>query len=333
MLLALLLFGCKESLKELSLSDKLLELGYEDSIIAKIETYPEDIQLLFLDSYQDIYVDLMKCDGFDINKLNDYLDNYNVIDNEKNIEIVNSGKYLELLSDEYYIDDLKDLYLRYIDEYDSIRDLVEVVNTYRYLPLYTGIMKTDTSKNYLMLINKYHQLDEDYEPDDLVEIEGYYGIGSVREEVYEAFKDMADDAYEDGYEMSVCSAYRSYSYQDGLYNKYLSIDEGGRESVDTYSARPGHSEHQSGLCLDLVTPGYSMDDFGLSDTSKWVNENCYKYGFIIRYTEENSYITGYQAEAWQVRYVGSSEIAKDIMDRGISFDEYYRVFVDNEEYK
>ena len=76
-----------------------------------------------------------------------------------------------------------------------------------------------------------------------------------------------------------------------------------------------------------------MDDFGLSEASDWVNENCYKYGFIIRYTEDKVNITGYQAEPWQVRYVGSSEIAKDIKDRGISFDEYYRVFVDNEEYK
>lgn len=334
-LLSLCLFGCDASIfkRELSSAEKLAELGYEESVISKIETYSEDIQELFLAAYNDKYVQLMKCDSFDINKLNDYMNNYDDFECNKLIELVNSGKLERLYDNEYYVPSLKDLYLRYIDEYDDVRDTIEIVNTYRYMPLYTGIMDSDISKDYLMLINKYHKLAADYEPDDLVEIDAYYGIGRTRAAVYDAFVAMADDAHEAGYDLSICSAYRSYYYQEGLYEKYLSIDEGGQESVDTYSARPGHSEHQSGLCLDLVTPGYSMDDFGLSQASKWVDENCHKYGFIIRYTEEKTNITGYQAEAWQVRYVGSPDIAKDIMDRGITFDEYYRVFVDNEEHK
>ena len=331
-LMTLCLFACSKE-KELSTSEKLAQLGYSENSISKIETYTEDFQQLFLDSYNEKYDELLNYEDFDINNLEEYLTNYDYFENEQLIQVVNSGRIQELESNEYYIPCLKALYLRHLDEYDSIRDLIEIVNTYRYLPLYTCIMETDVSKNYLMLVNKYHQLPSDYEPDDLVDIDSDYGWGSTRQAVYDAFVEMADDAYEAGYTISITSAYRSYDYQDGLYNKYLSIDEGGQASVDTYSARPGHSEHQSGLCLDLVTPGYSMDDFGLSEASDWVNENCYKYGFIIRYTEDKVNITGYQAEPWQVRYVGSSEIAKDIKDRGISFDEYYRVFVDNEEYK
>ncbi len=331
--MALCLFACSKQ-EELSTSEKLAELGYSENSISKIETYAEDFQQLFLDSYNEKYDGLLNYADFDINNLDQYLTNYDYFEDEEQlIQVVNSGRIEELESNEYYIPCLKALYLRYIDEYDSIRELTERVNTYRYLPLYTCIRETDVSQDYLMLINKYHQLPADYEPDDLVDIESDYGWGSTRSAVYNAFVEMADDAYEAGYTISVTSAYRSYDYQDGLYNRYLSSDEGGQASVDTYSARPGHSEHQSGLCLDLVTPGYSMDDFGLSEASTWVNENCYKYGFIIRYTEDKVDITGYQAEPWQIRYVGSSDIAKDIKDRGISFDEYYRVFVDNEEYK
>ncbi len=331
-LMTLCLFACSKE-KELSTSEKLAQLGYSENSISKIETYTEDFQQLFLDSYNEKYDELLNYEDFDVNNLEEYLTNYDYFEDEQLIQVVNSGRIQELENNEYYIPCLKTLYLRHLDEYDSIRDLIEIVNTYRYLPLYTCIMETDVSKNYLMLVNKYHQLPSDYEPDDLVDIDNDYGWGSTRQAVYDAFVEMADDAYEAGYTISITSAYRSYDYQDGLYNKYLSIDEGGQASVDTYSARPGHSEHQSGLCLDLVTPGYNMDDFGLSEASDWVNENCYKYGFIIRYTEDKVNITGYQAEPWQVRYVGSSEIAKDIKDRGISFDEYYRVFVDNEEYK
>ena len=184
------------------------------------------------------------------------------------------------------------------------------------------------SKGYLILVNKYNALASDYEPDDLVDVESNYGRGRTRKEVYEAYTVLQDEANELGYNFTICSAYRSYVYQKGLYDKYLEQEGGNQAIVDTYSARPGHSEHQSGLCLDLYDSVYGMDDFGKSDASDWLIENCYRYGFIIRYTESKERITGYQAEPWQIRYVGSVDIAKDIMDRGITFDEYYACFVE-----
>ena len=304
--------------------------------IELICTFPEEIQERFLSSYNGVCVELMNTNGFDINNLDLYIKNYGKFENEKLVRIINENmdidKLYELYSNEYYIASNEELYLKYFDSYSNIRDLIEVINTKTYLEYYTNIEETDTSKNYLMLINKYHALSSDYAPNDLVYIDTEYGSREwmlTRAEVYEKYKQLQDDANALGYNFKICSGYRSYDYQYGLYNKYLSQDEGGQASVDTYSARPGHSEHQSGLCLDLTDAQYGMDNFGLSEASKWVNENCYKYGFIIRYTAEKEKITGYEAEPWQIRYVGDANIAKDIMDRNITFDEYYACFIED----
>ena len=323
-LLLISLCGCKTK-------DPLLSLGYSQEDIDIIKSYPESIQELFNLEYNDKYVSYMHIQGFDINRLDEYMKYDGKMSNDEIVKLVNDGEdidsILDIRSDEYYIKSKEDIYLKYKDKYSSIRQLVEAINTYAYLPNYSNIISTDISKDYLMLVNKYHGLSQDYEPDDLVDVDPYYGKGKIRSEVYEQYTKMADEAFALGYSFRICSAYRSYDYQYGLYNKYLNEDLGGQVSVDTYSARPGHSEHQTGLCLDLSDSVYGMDNFGLSDSYKWIKDNCYKYGFIIRYNSEKENITGYQAEPWQIRYVGSSEIAKDIIDRDITFDEYYEYFV------
>lgn len=327
LLIVLCLFGCEEKI-----DTKLSKLGYSDADIEIIKTYPENIQELFLYEYNYKYADLIKADGFDINKLDEYIEYYGKYDTKQLVKKVNDGMINpildELYSNEYYIEKNNDLYIQYLDKYESVRDCIEAINTKTYLDYYTNIEQTDFSKDYLMLVNKYYTLGPDYEPDDLVDIDPYYGKGRTRAEVYEQYMNLADDAFNLGYSFRICSAYRSYDYQAGLYNKYLNEEGGNQAVVDTYSARPGHSEHQSGLCLDLADAVYGMDDFGKSEASTWINENCWKYGFIIRYTQEKVKITGYQAEPWQIRYVGSPQIAKDIMDRGITFDEYYACFVE-----
>ena len=330
LLLVICLFGCEKSVDK-----KLADLGYSQEDIDMIITYPENIQNNFLNEYNIKYLALMHTDGFNINLLDEYLKYDGLLDINEIVYIVNNNidynlylKTKRIEKDEYYLEKNKDLYLEYIDSYDTVRDCVEAVNTKTYLPYYTNIIDTDLSKDYLMLVNKYNALSSDFEPDDLVDIDSHYGRGRTRAAVYEAYKQLADDAFDLGYDIWICSAYRDYNLQYGLYQGYLE-DEGGNQAiVDTYSARPGHSEHQSGLCLDLYDSYYGMDNFGYSEASKWINENCYKYGFIIRYTAEKEKVTGYQAEPWQIRYVGSSETAKDIMDRGITFDEYYACFVE-----
>ena len=325
LLIALCLFGCAKQ-------NEFEKLGYSPKYIEIIESYPEEYQELFLGEYNTELISLMEDDNFDINRAKEYLKYYGQLDNSVVIDAVNNNKdinrLIEVYNDEFFLEKNKQIYLDNLDNYPSVRECIEAVNTKSYLPYYTDVQPTDLSKDYLILVNKYNRLDEDYVPEDLLPVEPKYGRHSLRAEVYEKYKQLQDDASELGYHFTICSGYRDYELQDYLYNKYLADEGGNVEIVDTYSARPGHSEHQSGLCADLYDSVYGMDDFGLSDASKWLNENCYKYGFIIRYTKEKEKVTGYQAEPWQIRYVGSEEIAKFIMDKGISFDEYYACFVE-----
>lgn len=332
LIIIMCLLGCEPKKEEVTLQS----LGYSEDDVLLIESFPQEIIDVFYIEYNEKLLSLIHTNGFDYHNFDEYIKYMDSLSNEKIVKLVNENIVnennisfiIDIYNNAYYIDSNEDLYLKYINDYDNPRKLIEIVNTRRYLDYFEDIITTDLSKNYLMLVNKYYQLPSDYEPDDLVQIDAHYGRGQTRKEVYEAYKALQDEANDLGYYFTVCSAYRSYNYQDGLYNKYLSEDPGGREVVDTYSARPGHSEHQSGLCLDLYDSVYGMDDFGKSEGSKWLDLNCYKYGFIIRYTEEKESITGYMAEPWQIRYVGSKEIAKDIMERGITFDEYYACFVE-----
>ena len=140
-----------------------------------------------------------------------------------------------------------------------------------------------------------------------------------------AFESMASDAKKEGYNIRVVSAYRSYGYQENLYNKYVLSD--GKEKADTYSARPGYSEHQTGLVIDIDNTIVDYNNFESTEEFKWMQENSYKYGYILRYPKDKEDITGYSYESWHYRYVGVN-IAKYIHDSNITFDEYYVRFID-----
>lgn len=116
--------------------------------------------------------------------------------------------------------------------------------------------------------------------------------------------------------MPLLSGYRSYDTQVSLYNDYVARD--GQELADTYSARPGHSEHQSGLCFDV---GNIDNDYGSTTAGQWLEKNCASYGFIIRFPQGKEAITGYQYEPWHIRYVGTDH-ATAIMNSGLCLAEY-----------
>lgn len=322
--------------KEPTLAEKLTELGYSEDQIAFIETLSEERQTLFTEEYRDDYLKFMRLEGYKDENLDSYLKYQGMFSDDKVIKLVNDGiindgnvnSLVELYGNEYYLEKNEQLYLTYLPKYESVRKTIEVVNTNRYKELFSDIITNDVSKNYLMLVNKYYQLPSDYEPDDLVDIPSEYGRGRARSATFEAFKQLHADALELGYNIIVASGYRSYDYQVGLYEKYLQSDP--QEVVDTYCARPGLSEHQTGLCLDVSIPGYSIDDFYLTDASVWLADNCHKYGFIIRFPEDKVDITGYQWESWHIRYLGE-EAATDVYQRGITFDEYYACFVEDHE--
>ena len=132
---------------------------------------------------------------------------------------------------------------------------------------------------------------------------------------------MRDDASDNGLNIWIQSGYRSYGFQKELYDNY--VKEDGKEAADTYSARPGHSEHQTGLAFDLNT---ITDDFQYTNEGIWVNENCYKYGFILRYPKGKEEITGYKYESWHLRYVGV-ELATKLYNNGdwITLEEHFNL--------
>lgn len=145
-----------------------------------------------------------------------------------------------------------------------------------------------------------------------------YGSGLTKE-CSDAFSAMKAAAANDGVKLEIVSGYRSYETQERIYNKYVAKD--GKANADTYSARPGTSEHQTGLAMDLNSLSTS---FGETKEGKWLAENCCKYGFIIRYPEGKQNITGYIYEPWHVRYVGTDK-ATAIYESGLCLEEYYGI--------
>ena len=154
-----------------------------------------------------------------------------------------------------------------------------------------------------------------------------YGNGYLVKDAHDAYVELYNAAKADGMNLIITTSYRSYGFQSTLYYNYVNQD--GQANADTYSARPGYSEHHTGLAADLSTPSLTnaFTQFIYTDEYKWMKENSYKYGFIQRYTDENQYITGYQPEAWHYRYVGK-DVAKYIHDNDITFEEYYAYFVE-----
>ena len=158
--------------------------------------------------------------------------------------------------------------------------------------------------NYEYIVNKNNKLESDYIPTDLEEIDLRFACLNkfLRKEAKINFERMAKDAKDEGYNIVAVSAYRSYNYQEKLYNNYV-VDK-GFYYADIASARPGHSEHQTGLAVDVADLSLDYDNFDKTKEFKWMINNSYKYGFILRYPKAKFHITGFKYEPWHYRYVG-----------------------------
>lgn len=156
----------------------------------------------------------------------------------------------------------------------------------------------------VLLVNKEYSLPSDY------------GDG-LDADAYSAFLRMKQDS---GYNMTIVSGYRSYEKQKNTFNNWCAID--GYDKAVTYSAKPGHSEHQTGLAIDVTS---IVTSYGDTAEGKWLAQNCHKYGFIIRYPKGKTDITGYIYEPWHIRYVGV-EVAKLIHDSGLTLEEFLGVY-------
>lgn len=233
------------------------------------------------------------------------------------------------IKEKYFIFNNLDDYLKYLkDNKDkNLTDIVAIVNTNSNNKFYSNTKKTDISKNELMLVNKYNYLTSDYNPNDLEELSNIYAYGKnqmLRHDAYNAFIEMWNKATTDGYKLIVNSSYRSYEEQEKIYNDYSSWY--GETDADKKAARPGYSEHQTGLALDIQSYCSEDKEFDECPEFTWLSENAYKYGFILRYPKDLEHITGYNYESWHYRYVGV-KASTYIHDNNITFDEYYAYFV------
>ena len=163
--------------------------------------------------------------------------------------------------------------------------------------------------NGILIANKSYSLPSNYNP------------GGLLSEFQTNFDKMQSDAASEGINLKIISGFRSYNTQKNIYNNYVARD--GQELADRYSARAGHSEHQSGLAADINSLDQSWE---YTNEGKWLNQNCYKYGFIIRYVKGKESITGYMFEPWHIRYVGN-DLANKLYNNGnwITLEEYFGI--------
>ena len=158
----------------------------------------------------------------------------------------------------------------------------------------------------ILIVNKTYSLPKSYN----------YGL---TDETLKAFNKMRNAAAKDNISLEIASGFRSYEEQETLYKEYSA--ENGQKEADTYSARAGYSEHQSGMAIDVNGADFSM--VGQKDM-KWLEKHCSEYGFIIRFPKGKESITGYSYEPWHIRYVGK-KTAREMNKLGLCLEEYLGV--------
>lgn len=260
-----------------------------------------------------------------------YLKSYNDTNND-NSNIINEESALgdAIISNEKQsdlIDDTKDNTIDDIEETDTDDDeSSSEASTPPDTP--TKITNTDSLT---VLVNKIYYLDADYVPNNLVvpDVKFSYSDPSEYEKSYMqqeaaiALEQLFDAAKSESIHLFAVSGYRSYSRQKTIYENNLRNK--GEEYTNKYSAQPGHSEHQTGLVMDVSCDSVGYDlvtEFENTKEGQWLAENCHKYGFIIRYPKDKTSITGYEYEPWHIRYVGI-ELATELTEKNITLDEYY----------
>lgn len=278
--------------------NKLLNLGYSSKDINAIyNKIPDSVNIIIDSKYNKDIINIMNLSYFKIDNLKRYLD--------------------------YDIMEVKSIYdISNIKNDFNYEDVVTYVNANLDKEYYSSdnLISNEDASKIDVLVNKYHKLDENYEPSDLTIIDSKYASGTqkLRKEAQIKFEEMASDMAKENLKIYAGSTYRSYTYQKGLYDRYVKKD--GFAAAETYSARSGYSEHQLGLAVDIVGGKWDY----LSEKDKEYNyliKNSYKYGFILRYPRGSEYITGYMFEDWHFRYLGI-ELATKVFNSGLTYDEY-----------
>lgn len=233
----------------------------------------------------------------------------------------------ELFLVHYFITENLSRYLAYKQNHAELdaNVIVSLVNSNRDYNFYTNTQKANPDKNEKILVNKYFNLDEDYVP-ELVTLKETYTTRSSRvtKAVQNAFINMAEEAKKQNLTLLCQNAYRSYDSQNYIYNDILRNK--GVEYTDAHESRPGFSEYQTGLSLDIVHgKDKNIEELVKSDEFTWLKDNAYKFGFILRYPEGKENITGISYTPYHYRYVGK-EVAKTIWTENITLEEYYAYY-------
>ena len=250
-----------------------------------------------------------------------------LIDNDKD------DKIISLLEQKYFLEKNLEDYKEYINKNNETdyAKVISLVNVHANHKWYQLELNTNEDLGMLMNVNKFYTLSETYTPENLKNIDLTYaydeeGKNKLIDYAYDKFLELWQAANDQGFYLMVTSSYRDYESQKEIYDYRVST--WGERKADETAARPGHSEHQTGLVIDMTSKTEPLaDSFTDSEAYKWLKENAYKYGFIERYPEGKTYLTGYNPESWHWRYVGL-EAAKTMHDEDITFDEYYAFYVE-----
>lgn len=230
----------------------------------------------------------------------------------------------------YFNTDYIKRYISYKNSNPSLEtiQIIKNVNMQLDKTQYEDIIPARNLNTPKVLVNKYYYLEEDYVPKNLEAISSMYALNGMQlvKEAKIAFEFLSKAASKEDLRIIAMSSYRSYEYQVDLYNRYVKQD--GKEKADTYSGRPGHSEHQTGLAVDVYNGKTDYTNFEKTKEFKWMNSHAHEYGFILRFPKDKEHETGYEYESWHYRYVGE-EIATYIKENNISFEEYYATIIKN----
>lgn len=216
-----------------------------------------------------------------------------------------------------------DRYITYKEKNNSLSNtqIIKDVNMDLDKDPYTDMKEAKNLNKINILVNKHNYLKENYVPNNLEQIDTKYALSnmSLVNTAKYAFENMSKEAKKENLKIIAMSTYRSYEYQVNLYNNYAKSD--GKAAADTYSGRPGNSEHQTGLAVDVYNQDETYTNFEKTEEYIWMQDNAYKYGFILRFPKGKEKETGYEFESWHYRYVGKN-IAKIIKENNISLEEY-----------
>ena len=235
----------------------------------------------------------------------------NFTDSEK--EQVNKyiNEYSDLFEDKKYklskekLDELSN----YIDETKKVANARRINETYEAKSNENASLREPKYINGILIVNKEYGLPDTYLPGESTDART-------------AFENMKADAAKEGIYLNAFSTYRSYWSQNRLYNNYVA--NYGQDPTDTFSAKAGFSEHQTGLAFDIGGVDRSLwaeENFKYTEEAKWLKENCTKYGFILRYPEGKEWVTGYMHESWHFRYIGT-EHSKNFEGNDLTLEEY-----------